>query len=253
MKNLIFGFVTVTTLLFSCSPDNPNPNGNGSQLYTYTQGTPITDIDGNTYPTIISSCGQTWTAKNLNVSKYRNGDIIPQVTNPTQWVNLTTGAWCWYNNDAANGAVYGKLYNWYAVNDSRGIAPIGFHVPSHAEWKKFIICIDPSTDTVCEQCVQSVRAGGALKEAGLTNWLSPNTGGTNSSGFTGLPAGYRNGDINGTGLFDGIGKYGVWWTSTEGGTIEGDAYEKAVTNGAMYIRSTTNYKRFGYQVRFVKD
>ena len=77
---------------------------------------------------------QVWKIKNLNVSNYRNGDLIPQVKNPAKWATLTTGAWCWYNNDSANGAVYGKLYNWYAVTDPRGLAPEGWHVPSDADW-----------------------------------------------------------------------------------------------------------------------
>src|SRR5262245_42075520 len=77
---------------------------------------------------------QVWKIKNLNVSHYRNGDPIPQVKNNAKWAALTTGAWCWYNNDSANGAVYGKLYNWYAVNDPRGLAPEGWHIPSDGEW-----------------------------------------------------------------------------------------------------------------------
>lgn len=81
---------------------------------------------------------QTWMKKNLNVTKYRNGDLIPQVTDPTQWKNLTTGAWCYYNNDSANGDVYGKLYNWYAVNDTRGLAPVGYHIPSNTDWTNLI-------------------------------------------------------------------------------------------------------------------
>ncbi len=93
----------------------------------------VSDIDGNIYK-IVTIGNQTWTKSNLNVSRYRNGDPIPQVQDPSQWANLTTGAWCYYNNDPANGLIYGKLYNWYAVNDPRGIAPIDWHVPSDAEW-----------------------------------------------------------------------------------------------------------------------
>ena len=77
---------------------------------------------------------QVWTSQNLDVSTYRNGDTIPEVQNPNVWYYLTTGAWCFYNNDPANGPVYGKLYNWYAVNDPRGLAPVGYHIPSDAEW-----------------------------------------------------------------------------------------------------------------------
>jgi uncharacterized protein (TIGR02145 family) len=76
---------------------------------------------------------QEWTTKNLNVSRYRNGDVIPEVKDPIKWKNLKTGAWCYFNNDPKNGAIYGKLYNWYAVNDSRGLAPEGFHIPTKNE------------------------------------------------------------------------------------------------------------------------
>ena len=103
---LILGIVSV----FGCSSTN-NSDGETS-TYNYTQGANINDIDGNSYPTIVTNCNnQTWMQNNLNVSRYRNGEIIPQCTNPNQWANLTTGAWCYYNNDAATGAIYGKLYN----------------------------------------------------------------------------------------------------------------------------------------------
>jgi hypothetical protein len=87
---------------------------------------------GDNLETVIIGA-QEWTTKNLNVSKYRNGDIIPEVKDPDEWKNLTTGAWCYYNNDPKNGVIYGKLYNWYAVNDFRGLAPEGFHIPSYSE------------------------------------------------------------------------------------------------------------------------
>ena len=93
----------------------------------------VTDIDSNTYNSVTIGT-QCWTQTNLNVSKYRNGDIIPQVTDPTAWANLTSGAWCYFDNDTSNGPVYGKLYNWYAVNDPRGLAPADWHIPSDDEW-----------------------------------------------------------------------------------------------------------------------
>ncbi len=244
MKNLIIGLVTITTLLFSCSPDNPNPNGNGSQ--TYTQGTPITDIDGNTYPTIISDCGQTWTAKNLNVSRYRNGELIPQVTDPSQWSNLTTGAWCYSNNVTANSTIYGKLYNWYAVNDPRGLAPSGYHVPSDGEWNKLVKCIDQFADTTITQN-QSTIAGGAMKEAGLTHWLSPNTGATNSSGFTGLPGGTRNAG----GSFGTFGGNGFWWTSTD--ISYNYALFRYLDRFYDNMFRNDNIKTIGFSVRCIKD
>ena len=140
---------------------------------------------------------QIWMIRNLNVSRYRNGDPIPQVTDPTQWANLTTGAWCYYQNNSANGVVYGKLYNWYAVNDPRGLAPQGYHLPSEAEW------------TIMIDFLGGIfLAGGDLKATTL--WNSPNAGASNNSFFTALPAGYRNSD----GTFFYLGGVGFWWSAT---------------------------------------
>jgi len=254
MKNLIFGIVTITTLLLSCTPDNPNPNGNGGQ--TYTQGTPITDIDGNTYPTIISDCGQTWTAKNLNVSKYRNGDIIPQVTDSTTWRNLTTGAWCYYNNNANNGSIYGKIYNWYALNDARGLAPQGWHVPTDAEWSNLIRCIDPNADISYSSYIQSTSAGGAMKETGTSHWLSPNTGASNSAGFFGLPGGFRDGTGGSTTTilsFGGIGENTIFWSKTVDPSDPQIVWCRWLSHFTSSIGRDRYYKKDGSYVRLVKD
>jgi uncharacterized protein (TIGR02145 family) len=120
---------------------------------------------------------QEWTTQNLNVTKYRNGDSIPQVTDDKQWANLTTGAWCYYNNDPENDSVYGKLYNWHAVKDARGISPKGWHIPTQSEWNDIIIFLGGDS-----------TAGGKMKAAILWHTMIP---GTNESGFTGLPGGYR--------------------------------------------------------------
>jgi uncharacterized protein (TIGR02145 family) len=184
---------------------------------------------------------QIWMTKNLNVSRYRNGDPIPQVTDPTQWENLTTGAWCYYRNITANGLVYGKLYNWYAVNDPRGLAPLGYHLPSDAEWTALVAYLGFAN-----------VAGGKMKstgtiQAGTGLWQSPNTGATNESGFNGPPGGYRN--INGN--FSFIGNYGFWWSSTENG-IAGAWYRYL---SDIYGVARRNYynKEFGFSVRCVRD
>ncbi len=148
----------------------------------------------------VTICNQIWMQKNLDVTTYRNGDPIPQVTNPTAWFTLTTGAWYYYNNDPANGPVYGKLYNWYAVNDPRGLAPAGWHVPSDAEWTTLTDCLGGVT-----------AAGGKLKEKGIKHWNFPNTNATNSSRFTALPAGNLN---SVDGLFFNKGLLASFWTST---------------------------------------
>ncbi|MFA6569707.1 MAG: fibrobacter succinogenes major paralogous domain-containing protein [Bacteroidota bacterium] len=186
-------------------------------------------------PAEVTIGTQTWTLKNLNVDHYRNGDTIPQITDPTEWASATFGAWCYYNNDPATKPTYGLLYNWYAVNDSRGLAPDGWHIPSDAEW------------TTLEDNLGGVSiAGGKLKETSFTHWSSPNTGATNESGFTALPAGYR----NSSGSFFAIGLSGTWWTSTV--YISWVWRRSIACTGA---NSDRNYQSatFGYSVRCIKD
>lgn len=170
----------------------------------------VTDINGNTYPT-VNIGSQTWMQKNLNVSKYKNGDIIPQVTNATQWAALTTGAWCWYNNDSATyAATYGKLYNWYAVNDPRGLAPDGWHVPSDGEWNSMVKFLESTADTTCIRCYQGNLVGGWLKST--NNWIGTNVGADNRTGFTALPGGSRKYD--GAFFPVGVGYTGFWWSGS---------------------------------------
>ena len=173
--------------------------------------------------------------KNLDVSKYRNGDNIPQVTDQTEWTNLTTGAWCYYENNTAYGPVHGKLYSWYAVNDSRGLAPSGWHIPSDTELTTLINCLGGDA-----------LSGGAMIEIGTTYWETPNAGATNSSGFTALPAGFRS---SSTAL--GIGRFGYWWSASEN-TLN-FAWSRAIGyDGANSVRRFAN-KSEGYSVRCVKD
>lgn len=159
----------------------------------------VTDYDSNTYKT-VNIGSQIWMAENLNVEHYRNGDIIPQVQDSAQWVNLTTGAWCYYDNDVENGKTYGKLYNWYAVNDPRGLAPKGWHVPSDAEWTNLVNFLGG----------ENVN-GGKLKATTL--WQeNPNIlGTTNDSKFTAFPGGMRFDN----GLCYEVEKEGYFWSSTE--------------------------------------
>ena len=157
--------------------------------------------------------------ENLSVETYSNGEVIPQVQDKKAWANLRTGAWCYHDNDASNGPKYGKLYNWYAVNDPRGLAPKGFHIPSLAEWN---ILTSKTNNPKC-------TTGTLLEDkitSGITGW-DKNGNGTNSSGFAGRPGGGRG--SNGT--FDNIGHsrgeaqititpggdFGLWWSSTEVG------------------------------------
>jgi uncharacterized protein (TIGR02145 family) len=181
---------------------------------------------------------QTWSACNLNVTTYQNGDPIPQVQDPVEWAALTTGAWCYYDNDADNGCTYGKLYNWYAVNDPRGLAPAGYHVPTDSDFT-----------TLYTYLGGEAAAGGALKEAGLAHWIAPNTDATNSSGFTALPGGVRNVP---SGAFNLLGVYGFWWSATDNGTGV-YSLQLLYNDGGVVGWGTPYFKTDGHSVRLIKD
>ena len=217
-------------------------------------GPNVTDIDGNTYQS-VTNCGLTFTKQNLNVSKYSDGTPIPQVTDPTQWANLTTGAWCYYNNTTANGTTYGKLYNWYAVAGiydaasaanpalRKKLAPTGWHVPTDGEWSNLINCLDVNADGGNNPNT----AGGKMKSTGTSLWTSPNAAATNESGFTGLPAGYRNSN----GSFVNIGSLGVWWSSSENNTT--DAWSRVLYYYDGNAGRLNGSKRVGLSVRCLRD
>ena len=212
------------------------------------------DIDSITFkrPVVnlpnLTICTQVWATQNLDVTTYSDGTVIPQVTDPTQWANLTTGAWCYYNNDAANNATYGKLYNWYAaagIYDAaslanpalrKKLAPTGWHVPTDAEWTTLTTCLGGET-----------IAGGKMKETGTAHWQSPNQDATNSSGFTGLPGGCR----NGYGAFNLIGNDGVWWSSSEGDTTY--AWARDLDYGIGDAGRDYGNKEYGFSVRCLRD
>jgi uncharacterized protein (TIGR02145 family) len=182
---------------------------------------------------------QVWMKNNLNVSRYRNGDRIPQIKDSAKWANLTTGAWCWYNNDSANGRIYGRLYNWYAVHDPRGLAPAGWHIPSDTEWTTLSTYLGDN-------------AGGKLKETGTIEagtglWYAPNKGATNESGFTGLPGGHR----LSSGSFFHIGNYGNWWSSTQVDTT--NAWNRTLTYLNGNVGRSYHYLQSGFSVRCLKD
>ena len=185
----------------------------------------------------ITIGNQVWSSSNLNVSRYRNGDIIPQVTNNSDWQNLTTGAWCWYNNDSVTyAATYGKLYNWYAVNDLRGLAPLGWHIPTDAEWT---ILTDYLGGTIV--------AGGKMKQTGTTLWTSPNTSATNTSSFSGLPGGTRESG----GAFTLVSILGIWWSASQNTTTTA-WYRYLLHSVADATRNYDNKVR-GFSVRCVRD
>ena len=172
--------------------------GNEQTFTTTATSQTVTDIDGNTYNTVQIG-EQVWMSENLKTSRYRNGGSIPYVVGNSDWQALTTGAWSYYDHDAANDPIYGKLYNWYTTLGDT-LCPTGWGVPTDAEWTTLTTYLGG----------ESV-AGGKMKSIGTAYWASPNTGATNESGFSVLPGGYRSSD----GSFGNI-RYGAFfWSATE--------------------------------------
>lgn len=193
------------------------------------------DVQGSCSDVITTICGKDWMKKNLDVSTYRNGDPIPEVTDHATWLGLTTGAWCYYENNSANGTTYGKLYNWYAVNDPRGLAPAGWHVPTDAEWTTLTVCLGGAS-----------VAGGEMKETGDTHWYN-NTGATNNSGFTALPGGYR------ADIFYNLTYETYFWSST--GVDESTALARYLQfyNAGIHTDLPGDGKYAGFPVRCIRD
>ena len=212
-----------------------NTTTNSLEYKSSTGWVSLTAATAVNYPSVLIG-EQYWMTYNLDVSTYRNGDPIPYISDPTIWGGLTYGAWCYYNNDPANGEIYGKLYNWYAVNDSRGLAPTGWHVPTRLDWS--ILTSNLGGPNV---------AGGRMKLAGTTIWNSPNTGADNSSGFVGLPGGRRFSD----GSFNYVGSEGHWWsTQVDGGSF---AWYLSLYDNSSSVIMDSNFKKSGFSVRCVKD
>jgi uncharacterized protein (TIGR02145 family) len=195
----------------------------------------VTDIEGNTYKTIIIGT-QEWMAENLKTTKYNDGTAIPNVTDATAWADLSTPAYCWYNNDAAtNKATYGALYNWYVINTGK-LCSTGWHVPTDAEWSTLTTFLGG----------ESV-SGGKLKEIGKSHWNSPNTGADNSSGFSALPGG----SCFDNGYFYYNGHNGYWWSSNESDTF--NSWFRSMGSDISYVYRTDLEKKYGFSVRCVKD
>ena len=196
---------------------------------------------------------QVWSTNNLEVTTYRDGTPIPQVTDPAAWANLTTGAWCYYNHISANGDTYGKLYNWYAVagihdNDpntpNKILAPSGWRIPTYGEWTTLINYLDPAANG--GQSFPNV-AGGKMKETGTLRWVSPNTGANNQSGFSGLPGGAFGGNTT----FYGIGTNGNWWSLSELNTV--NAWYVYINYDNTNAASNLASKTLGFSVRCIRN
>jgi uncharacterized protein (TIGR02145 family) len=237
------GLSANTTYYLRAYATNASGTGYGSTMSFVTQqgNYTVTDVDGNVYHTIVIGT-QVWMVENLKTTKYRDGTSIHNVTDNTAWISFNTDAYCDYNNDASYSDIYGRLYNEYAVfSNIHNICPIGWHVPSDAEWTTLTSFLGG----------ESV-AGGKLKEAGTTHWISPNTDATNESGFTALPGSYRDGMYGNT---YGIGEEGRWWTSTPYLNGTNEIWYRILSNNYGYVfRGHTNMAQpSGLSVRCIRD
>ncbi len=215
-------------------------------------GTPtLTDVDGNIYNTVqIGS--QCWMAENLKTTTYRNNTPIPNITDSTEWLYLTTGAYVWYDNDISWKDLYGALYNWYTVDDLNGLCPEGWHVPADDEWTVLTDFIGGTGSPHGNELKSSRQVdsplGGGCNTSEQPRWNQDNTFyGTDHYGFSGLPGGYR----FGYGPFDHMGNFGFWWSSTEHSLSYSWYRSLGYDIGNVY--EYRYYKHYGFSVRCLKD
>lgn len=229
-------------LLFtnSCKEDDNIDSTNGRTAALFNQNKiygSLTDQDGNVYKTIIIGT-QTWMAENLRTTKYRNGEAIPEEKDRINWIHSNTGMYCNYKNtnSADTIATYGRLYNWISVNDSRNIAPTGWHVPTDLEWI-----------TLTTYLGGIGVAGGKLKEPTTMHWMGPTNLATNETGFTALPGGFRNGN----GFFGYMDDMGYWWSTTD--DINATPWYWSLYSFRGDIEKGNATKECGFSIRCLKD
>jgi len=228
-RNLIFlnglFFLVCVLVLNGCKKDDPDDKKQDP--------TTVIDVDGNVYQ-VKRICDKLWMLENLKTTRYNDSTVIPSGLNNADWGSTTNGAYSVYNDLPENNTTYGKLYNWYAANNTL-LAPKGWHVATEAEWQELIACQGGTG-----------AAGGNLKSTS-TQWLTPNTGATNSSTFNVLPAGYR--AISGN--YDLIGEAAYFWGSNERNTTQGEYVLLRNESAAAAFNGAT--KQFGYVVRCIQD
>ena len=231
----------------------------------------------NSFGQSVTIGTQVWTTKNLDVATFRNGDPIPEAKTDEEWKAAGENkqpAWCYYENNTANGTKYGKLYNWYAVNDARGLAPTGWHVPTDEEWKVLSTYLG-GTGVAGKKMKSrsdwnSYKTGGSKTCPNCANWnaeyrkkvpchtckdtryvsapeVSHVGNGRNRSGFSGLPGGFRNYD----GYFSHVGCIGNWWSASE--CYVAFAWHRELDSSNSSLNRGNYLKDIGYSVRCVKD
>jgi uncharacterized protein (TIGR02145 family) len=207
----------------------------------------VSDIDGNSYKTIVIG-KQTWMAENLRTAKYNDNTVIPNETSNSAWTSLSTAAQCTYNTNNDTLLIYGRYYNWYAV-ESKKLCPLGWHVPTDFEWNIMVKYLDNTVDT--NSSVTSGTGstiGGVLKDSGLDHWTSPNTGATNASGFNAMPTGFR---YMTDGTFIGAGGTTMFWSSSAPNTP--NAWTHRLWSNSALVGRINYDKHYGFPVRCIKD
>ena len=238
----ITGLTANTTYYVRAYAINSAGTSYGSEL-TFTTSGFVTDYDGNAYG-MVTIGSQVWLTSNLNVTHYRNGEVIPLVTDGTTWSNLQNGAYCNYENSSLNADTYGKLYNFYTTVDSRGLCPIGWRVPTDNDWKELEMSLGMSQTDADAYGWRGTNEGSKLKST--SGWNSDGNG-TDISGFTALPGGYR--DENG-GTFSNIGNAAHFYTATE--QDHSTAWIRGLLNVNLNVNRAYYSKNKGFSVRCIQ-
>ena len=236
-------YIDATTTTSTSSTSTTTTTSSSTTTTTTSSTTTTTTTSAPLFP-VVTICNQQWTDQNLSITKYRNNDTIPQANNLNELLNYEEqgiGCWCYANYDSSYNSTYGKLYNWYAITDARGLAPVGYTVPSITDWNTLITCLEGIS-----------VAGGKLKQTGTTLWQSPNTGATNSSGFNALPGGTN--QTQGTPIFPpaNIRHTGYFWSSTEFNIDKANIVFFRWDSAQAY-NATSGQKGNAYSVRLIKN
>jgi|JI6StandDraft_1071083.scaffolds.fasta_scaffold63161_3 uncharacterized protein (TIGR02145 family) len=269
------GFLIVITTFFSCNnsstSETPTEEVKTEMPAEKVETEPIKTnnvVESSNEIGQITIGNQIWSTKNLDVSNFRNGDIIPEAKTDEEWAKFGQEhqpAWCYYDNDPENGKMYGKLYNWYAVNDARGLAPQGWHIPTSLEHKTFLKNLKDLRTKIEKQNPYKYINNPIRLESliiNITEWNNNNEAvnnfnSSNQTGFSALPGGYRNVSKNEYGLrtckFQLIGNEGFFWCFNESSEDYLTAFGFKITCFALESSYASHIKDIGKSVRCIKD
>lgn len=215
-------------------------------LKAQNQPTTVTDIDGNVYKTVQIG-NQLWMAENLRTTKFNNGKPIPKTNDKANWKGMMSGGVCFYDDQSANGKIYGALYNWHAVRAQK-VCPTGWHVPRDGEWDTLAIALGGTKiGAARREEIELLDIGGKLKESDSIHWQTPNTGATNETGFSALPGGYRTSG----GVYDLKGSAGYWWSSSISNSY--GSFCRFMNYNTSSLNKINLSKTYGFSVRCIKD